>query len=161
LDKLLADFMEDGREDVPWPVVAAILVLARFCESSSELFIETTWYRRTALEDLLGVAAEKVHTDRLYTDLDQLLPHNRSIEKHLRERLGNLFDLDYEMKSPPSPVAIPPTEVAMRTPKWSFSKRSLFWSDRRWNRFPHHFWYQGERMSWRQRRESRTESWYE
>ena len=97
LDKLLAEAIEDGREEVPWHVVAAILVLARFCEPSSELFIETTWYRRTALEDLLGVAAEKVHTDRLYTGLDQLLPHKQTIEKHLKERLGNLFDLDYEL----------------------------------------------------------------
>jgi transposase len=97
LDKLLTDVMEDGREEVPWHIVAAILVLARFCEPSSELFIETTWYRRTALEDLLGVAAEKVHTDRLYAGLDQLLPHKHSIEKHLKERLGNLFDLDYEL----------------------------------------------------------------
>lgn len=97
LDKLLAEAIEDGREDVPWPIVAAILVLARFCAPSSELFIETTWYRRTALEDLLGVAAEKVHTDRLYTGLDQLLPHKQTIEKHLKERLGTLFDLDYEL----------------------------------------------------------------
>ena len=68
--------IEDGREDVPWHVVAAILVLARFCEPSSELFIETTWYRRTVLDDLLGVAAEKVHTDRLYTGLTSARSRN-------------------------------------------------------------------------------------
>ena len=43
--------------------VAAILVLARLCEPSSELHIAEDWYRRTALEDLLGVAAEQVHDD--------------------------------------------------------------------------------------------------
>ena len=78
-------------------MVAAILTIARFCEPSSELHIETTWYRRTALEDLLGVAVEKIHTDRLYAGLDWLLPHKEAIEKHLKERLGDLFDLKYEL----------------------------------------------------------------
>ena len=45
---------------MPWPVVAAILVIARFCEPQSELHIETNWYRRTALEDLLGVPVEEI-----------------------------------------------------------------------------------------------------
>jgi transposase len=79
------------------PVVAAILTIARFCEPQSELHIETTWYRRTALEDLLGVAVEKVHTDRLYSGLDWLLPHKEAIEKHLKDRLGSLFDLEYDL----------------------------------------------------------------
>ena len=30
LDMLLTDRMETGREEVPWPVVAAVLVIARF-----------------------------------------------------------------------------------------------------------------------------------
>jgi transposase len=97
LDALLAEVIGSGREEVPWSVVAAILVIARFCEPSSELHIETTWYRRTALEDLLGVEPDKVHTDRLYAGLDELLPHKEAIEKHLKARLGNLFDLDYEL----------------------------------------------------------------
>jgi transposase len=93
IDLLLARLLSEGREDVPWAQVAAILTLARFCEPSSELHIEETWYRRTALEDLLGVPVEKVHTDRLYAGLDQLLPHKEAIERHLKERLGTLFDL--------------------------------------------------------------------
>lgn len=66
LDTLLSDRMPRGREQVAWPVVAAILTIGRFCEPSSELHIEDSWYRRTALEDLLGVSAQKAHTDRLY-----------------------------------------------------------------------------------------------
>jgi len=97
LDSLLASVIAAGREEVPWPMVAAILVLARFCEPASELHIEETWYRRTALEDLLGVTPEQVHTDRLYAGLDRLLPHKETIEKHLKERLGNLFALDYDL----------------------------------------------------------------
>ena len=97
LDVLLEREMRRGRAEVPWHVVAAILTIARFCEPSSELHIETTWYRRTALEDLLNVSPEKVHTDRLYAGLDELLPHKETIEKHLKQRLGQLFDLDYEL----------------------------------------------------------------
>jgi transposase len=97
LDTLLQRLLPPGREEVPWPVVAAILTRARFCEPASELSIERTWYRRTALEELLGVAPEQVHTDRLYSGLDQLLPHKEALEKHLKERLGNLFDLEYNL----------------------------------------------------------------
>ena len=97
LDVLLERLMPSGREEVPWPVTAAILTMARFCEPSSELHIADTWYRRTALEDLLGVAVERVDDNRLYAGLDRLLPHKQAIEKHLKERLGDLFDLDYEL----------------------------------------------------------------
>ena len=93
LDDLLERLIEAGREDVSWAAVAAILVIARFCEPSSELHIADTWYRRTALEELLGVTPEQVHTDRLYKGLDQLLPHKEALEKHLRQRLGELFEL--------------------------------------------------------------------
>jgi transposase len=97
LDTLLEKAAPAGREEVPWPVVAAILTIARFCFPQSELHIESTWYRGTALEDLLGVPIEKVHTDRLYAGLDWLLPNKTVIEKHLKDRLGALFELEYDL----------------------------------------------------------------
>jgi transposase len=97
LDVLLERIMPKGREEIPWPQMAAILTIARLCEPSSELHIEDTWYRGTALDDLLGIPAEKVHTDRLYAGLDHLLPHKDELERHLRQRLGDLFDLKYEL----------------------------------------------------------------
>ena len=97
VDTLLTELMPRGQEEVPWATMAAILVIARFCEPQSELHIESTWYRATALDDLLGVAPEKIHTDRLYAALDVLLPHKEAIEKHLKDRLGNLFDLEYDL----------------------------------------------------------------
>lgn len=97
LDERLEELLPSGQEDVSWATVAAILVLARFCEPSSELHIEETWYRRTCLDDLLGVSQSKVHTDRLYEGLDRLLPHKEALEKHLRQRLGELFELKCDL----------------------------------------------------------------
>lgn len=97
LDRFCEARLVEGRERSPWPAVAAILVIARLCEPSSELHIAEDWYRRTALEDLLGVPAERVNDDRLYRALDRLLPHKQALEAHLKERLGALFALDYEL----------------------------------------------------------------
>jgi len=97
LDVVLEKLLPRGREEVPWSLVAAILVLARFCEPSSELHIEHTWYQKSALEELLGVPAAKVYTDRLYQGLDWLLPQKEALEKYLKDRLGNLFDLHYDL----------------------------------------------------------------
>jgi transposase len=97
LDALCEQLLAAGREAVPWAQMASILVIARLCEPSSELHIAEDWYRRTALEDLLGVPAERVNDDRLYRALDQLLPHKRAIEQHLVKRLGELFELSYDL----------------------------------------------------------------
>jgi hypothetical protein len=36
--------IRSGREEVPWSIMEAILVLARFCAPSSELQIAESWY---------------------------------------------------------------------------------------------------------------------
>jgi transposase len=97
LDGLCEELLPPGRESVPWSATAAILVLARLCEPSSELHIAEDWYRKTALEDLLGLPADQINDDRLYRALDRLLPHKEAIERHLKTRLGELFSLDYDL----------------------------------------------------------------
>jgi transposase len=97
LDELLGALMTSKRETVSWSEVIAILVIGRLCEPSSELHVAELWYRSTALEDLLGVSAEDIYDERLYRALDRLLPHKETIEKHLVKRLGELFDLDYDL----------------------------------------------------------------
>jgi transposase len=96
-DRLLDELLPRGREEVSWATMAAVLVIARLCEPSSELHIAEDWFRRTALGDLLGVAEEKVNDDRLYRVLDQVLPHKALLEAHLKERLGSLFGLTYDL----------------------------------------------------------------
>ena len=97
LDELCNGLMPPGREAVAWGDVAAILVIGRLCEPSSELHVAEQWYRTTALEDLLQIPAESVYDERLYRTLDRLLPHKQAIEQHLVKRFGELFDLDYEL----------------------------------------------------------------
>lgn len=97
LDQLCVQLMPGGRAEIPWPTVAAVLVMSRLCEPSSELHIAEDFYRTTALEDMLELPAEQVNDDRLYRALDRLLPHKRAIEEHLQKRLGELFDLEYDL----------------------------------------------------------------
>jgi transposase len=97
LDDLLSELMAPKREKVSWAEVVAILVIGRLCEPSSELHVAERWYRSTALEDLLGVSTEHIYDERLYRALDRVLTHKEAIEKHLVQRLGELFDLDYDL----------------------------------------------------------------
>lgn len=97
LDRFLKDVIPSGREHVDWWRSALILVVARLCRPSSELFIAEQWYHKTALPALLGVPADHVDDNRLYRTLDQLLPHKQQLEVYLKERMGELFDLEYDL----------------------------------------------------------------
>jgi transposase len=77
--------------------MAMVLVLGRLVDASSELHLAEHGYQASALAEMLGVPAAKVNDDRLYRALDQLLPHKRALEKHLKQRLGELFQLDYDL----------------------------------------------------------------
>jgi transposase len=85
-----------GREEIPWSIMAAVLVLARFCAPSSELQIAESWYDKTALDDLLGVRSDKIIEDRLYRALDALLPHKDELCRHLQRRYGELFGCSFD-----------------------------------------------------------------
>jgi hypothetical protein len=88
--------MPSGREEIPWSIMAAVLVLARFCAPSSELQIAESWYDKTALDDLLGVRSDKIIEDRLYRALDALLPHKDELCRHLQRRYGELFGCSFD-----------------------------------------------------------------
>jgi len=97
----LKDFLEgevpSGREKIPWSLMALLLVLCRLCDPSSELHIAEHFYAQSALSDLLGIPPEKVNEQRLYRALDALLPHKEALEIFLKNRLGNLFGLEYDL----------------------------------------------------------------
>lgn len=101
LDEIMARHLPHGRETVPPATMVAIEVISRLCIAhggpTSELGLAEHGYRRTALEDLLGVPDAVVTKDRLYRTLDALLAAKSRIEVDLKERLGTLFSLDYDL----------------------------------------------------------------
>jgi transposase len=99
LDRFFASVL-DGAEaeaEVPWSQVAALLAINRLCAPGSELAIEQRWFPSTALDDLLGIDAEKINDTRLYRCLDRLLPHKGALERHLRQRYGELFAVQFDV----------------------------------------------------------------
>ena len=97
LDQFWEKLLDGEAADVPWSRVAALLSINRLCAPSSELGIEERWYPTTALDDLLGIAEGKINDTRLYRCLDRLLPHKTKLERHLKERYGELFAAEFDV----------------------------------------------------------------
>ena len=97
LDEILNRHVPQGKETVRPADIVAIEVINRLCQPCSEFALAEHWYRSTALEDLLGVPDAAVTKDRLYRTLDQLLKGQNNIESDIKERLGTLFELDYDL----------------------------------------------------------------
>jgi hypothetical protein len=97
LPAFLREAVRTGCEEIPWPLMALVLVLGRLCHPGSELSLAEQGYERTALAELLGVPAPKVNDDRLYRALDRLLPSKKALETQLKARLGELFALEYDL----------------------------------------------------------------
>jgi transposase len=96
-DELLETVMPQGREEIPWSKMALVLAICRLCNPSSELYIAEHYYKSTAMPELLGIPSEKVYDERLYRALDKLLPHKKALEKYLKDRLGSMFGLKYDL----------------------------------------------------------------
>ena len=97
LDKLFDRLMPDVHPKIPWARLAEVLIVSRFCEPSSELHIAEHFYQNSALSDLLGVPDEDIHANRLYRALDRVLEHKDAVQQHLKERLGELFAIKYDI----------------------------------------------------------------
>ncbi|MGA9031621.1 MAG: IS1634 family transposase [Sulfuricaulis sp.] len=97
LDRVCRELLPRGRQGAQWAHLAAVLVIARLCEPSSELHIAEDWFRRTALEDILGIPAATLYDEQLYRALDKLLPHKEALEQQLQHRLGELFAVEYDL----------------------------------------------------------------
>src|SRR5258708_21194347 len=101
LDRIIERHLPTGRETAPPASMVAIEVISRLCigqgGETSEFGLAEVGYRRTALEDLLGVSDEQVTKDRLYRTLDALLSAKDAIEQDVKEQLGTLFDLKFDL----------------------------------------------------------------
>src|ERR1700682_6344417 len=97
LDRFFERAVDDKTTDVPWSRVAAVLAINRLCAPGSELAIEERWYPSTALDDLLGIEEGKINDTRLYRCLDRILPHKTKLERHLKQRYGELFGAEFDV----------------------------------------------------------------
>jgi transposase len=97
LDHFFEQALDQQDADIPWSRVAAVLAINRLCAPGSELAIEERWYPATALDDLLGIEEGKINNSRLYRCLDQILPHKTKLERHLKERYGELFGAEFDV----------------------------------------------------------------
>jgi len=97
LDRFYEELVDEEPADVAWSRIAALLAINRLCEPGSELSVEERWYPATALDDLLGIAEGKVNDTRLYRCLDRLIPHKTRLERHLRQRYGELFAATFDV----------------------------------------------------------------
>jgi transposase len=97
LDEFWQSRLDDEPAEVPWSRVAAVLAINRLCAPGSELAIEERWYPTTALDDLLQIPPASVNDSRLYRCLDRLIAHKSELERHLRERYGELFGAEFDV----------------------------------------------------------------
>ena len=97
LHEIVDRHVPQGKHTVRPADIAAIEVINRLCKPCSEWALAEHWYASTALPELLGVPDEAVTKDRLYHTLDQLLQSKEAIENDLKESLGTLFQLDYDL----------------------------------------------------------------
>jgi len=97
LDRFFEQAVDDQEADVPWSRVAAVLAINRLCAPGSELAVEERWYPATALDDLLGIEEGKINDTRLYRCLDRILPHKTKLERHLKQRYGELFGAEFDV----------------------------------------------------------------
>lgn len=97
LDKFFRKDIPKKREKIAWSDLAIILIIARFCDPRSELYISEHFYAHTALENLIGISQRDMYDNRLYRALDKLLPHKEALEMHLKERFGEMFDIKYNL----------------------------------------------------------------
>ncbi len=97
LDRFFEQSVDNESADVPWSRVAALLAINRLCAPGSELAIEQRWYPSTALDDLLQIDEGKINDTRLYRCLDRILPHKTKLERHLKNRYGELFGAEFDV----------------------------------------------------------------
>jgi transposase len=91
----LNEFFEQRNKD--WLSIFKILVISRFYHPSSELFIAEHLYEHSAMEDFFGIPASSIYENRLYRGLDKLLYHKNALQEHLKNRMGNLFNVKYDL----------------------------------------------------------------
>lgn len=95
--ELLARILPSSHAKIAWADLATVLVVARFCDARSELSIAEEFFHSSALPDLLGISEADIYDNRLYRALDVLVAQKDTLQQHLKERLGDLFSISYDI----------------------------------------------------------------
>ena len=141
LKEFLDRTIPTGDEEIPWSLMALVLVLCRLCDPSSELHIAEHSYAQSGLADLLGVPAEKVNEQRLYRALDALLAAQGGLGGALERTAGRVVPAgvrpavvrrDLDVLRGPGGSAIPWRSAATRAITGRTASRcaSPWWSRR-------------------------------
>ena len=97
LDEFFRDHIEPGREEIAWSLLACLHVVARFCEPSSDLAAAESFFPKTALDDLLGVADDKIYDKRMYRALDAIRSCREALFAHLKKVYGEWFGAKFDV----------------------------------------------------------------
>ena len=97
LDGFWKERLEGIRGQVPWDKVAELLSVSRLCDPGSELSVHERWYPKTGMSLLLDCDDSVAEKDRLYRCLDRLVQHKDDLEKHLKNKWGELFEPDFNV----------------------------------------------------------------
>lgn len=97
LTEFFHSVLPSPRAKIPWADLATILVVSRFCDERSELSIAEHFYQSSSLPDLLGIPEEDVYDNRLYRALDVMVTKKDELQQYLKNRLGELFDIQYDI----------------------------------------------------------------
>lgn len=104
LDKLLGELLEDSgqsgsgrKSEIPYAILAELLIISRFCEPSSELYIAEEFIKQSAVCEILGIDESKIYDNRLYRGLDKLIEQKEKLQQRMKQRLGELFEIKYDI----------------------------------------------------------------
>ena len=97
LDDIVNRHLPQGKHTIRPADIVAIEVINRLCAPCSEFALAEHWYASTALEDLSGVPDSAITKDRLYRTLDELRQAQLAIENDVKDQLGTLFHLEYDL----------------------------------------------------------------
>src|SRR6202049_5180514 len=97
LDRFFEETIDKISADVLWSRIAGLLIIHPVGAPGSKLAVEQRWYPSTALDDLLGIEEGKINDTRLYRCLDRILPHKTNLERHLKQRYGELFGAEFDV----------------------------------------------------------------
>lgn len=97
LDAFFREVIAEGREAVPWGLLACLQTVARFCEPSSDLAVAESFYPQTALGDLLGLPAAGLDQHRFYRSLDMIRSCRSALFSHLKNVYGELFGTTFDI----------------------------------------------------------------